>query len=269
MKFFTSVIAKTRCSSRHTMSSCIGLVIVLAVLGYSEIAEVQVRPSLAASLPPNGSQTAQENRPISIGGPNGNARSLAAGAELPFRDFDDHVPGGAPADLIAEVQDVLEGRLISIWPSAGSERVPVFWVRVDSGAELVVINAMLQDAPVRREEFDMSPIMFYRLTRLMAYYDAIPSVPAFTSVVARDNSDIFHWLSGTEENKAVLEELCCDPEFVFDGDKWTTTYNAFRRDGSVFRWRIIGRYNPQTNVVRILRLDVTPVKPPGTFGWPY
>ncbi len=77
------------------------------------------------------------------------------------------------------------------------------------------------------------------------------------------------WLRGSEKSVAVLKDLCKDPQFMFQEDTWTVVFNIFTFDGSVDRWKVIGEHDPKANKNQILNIDVAPLKPAGTFSWPY
>jgi hypothetical protein len=72
-----------------------------------------------------------------------------------------------------------------------------------------------------------------------------------------------------EPNKAIVAELLRDPEFVFKGADWTVVVNVFRADGRVERWELAGNMERETRLMRVKRIHVAPLKPVGTYQWPF
>lgn len=76
---------------------------------------------------------------------------------------------------------------------------------------------------------------------------------------------------GREKSKAVFRELFRDPEFMFEGNKWTVVFNVIKEGeggGAVDKWKVLGQHDPETNINRMEKIEVTMLKPKGTFSYP-
>ena len=77
------------------------------------------------------------------------------------------------------------------------------------------------------------------------------------------------WMLGTETNKDVFRQLCFDPTFVLDDDRWEIEFNVFTTAGSVEQWRVFGEFNSQRNINQIDRIKINELMKEGTFFYPY
>ena len=112
-----------------------------------------------------------------------------------------------------------------------------------SPAQLFVINESLKDYRFIREDFDDPDRVWSFLQRLVGLYYQVPHLLIGSSVtlwqMERDG-DLSTWLGGKEKSEAVLRELCQDPKFVFEGNKWKVIFNVFKPDGSVDKSEVVG-----------------------------
>jgi hypothetical protein len=74
------------------------------------------------------------------------------------------------------------------------------------------------------------------------------------------------WVRGTEKDVSVFLDLCRDPVFVFRDNTWTVVFNVFKGSGSVDRWRVTGQFDPEAERISISTIDITNIKPKGTFS---
>jgi hypothetical protein len=144
------------------------------------------------------------------------------------------------------------------------------YVRLDSGAELIGINEVLTAYPLAREDFNDPGIAHKFLKDILSLNGVgqgmIGSSHGLAMMTGGDG--VRSWLRGTETNEAVLRELCRDPVFAFEGNKWRITFNLFRPDGRVEQFTFIGRHDPQNNTNRMLRIDMDTIRPAGSFSYP-
>jgi hypothetical protein len=199
----------------------------------------------------------------------------------------DHTGGEYPPGLLSEAMDTLEGRprdvLLFRSRSSSMRQFLVItdqgdrgvfiekdggYIRLNSGAELTGINLVLRGFRFTRQDFDRPSAVCKFLMAVMFCYEGSIRAPCTTFAVDGLVRDPSEWLKGTKQTEAQLRELCRDPAFLFEGDRWSITFSAFRPDGGVDKWRFVGRHDPASNVNRILRIDVSDAQPPGTFRYP-
>jgi hypothetical protein len=218
-----------------------------------------------------------------------NGSKLEAVEAMPY-SFIDRVPGGSPPELIREATDALDDRIIVVWPYGRwfphSMRLfdvctakfgsSIFmekdghYLRLDASAELIGINEVLREYPFTRKDFDdpcavsrfLGEVIRLRMGNLRIIPTGSRTLPGAAAYGYVDS-----WLQGTEKSEAVLRELCRDPELHFEGNKWKVTFNTFNPGGSVDQWKLIGRHDPQANANEILQIEVTRIKPMGTFSY--
>jgi hypothetical protein len=193
-------------------------------------------------------------------------------------------------ELLEEAADILGSRIISVWPFAvGRVSNKVFlvmaenrkrgwfvrreghYVRLDSGAELVGINDVLRDYRFTRQDFNDPAAVFQFLSDVTAWCGVGQGMPGSSyglAMMTSRSTGLSPWLGGREKNEAALQELCRDPEFAFTGNTWRVRFNMFRPGGSVNEFMLVGRHDPEANANEILRIDVTTIRPPGTFSYP-
>jgi len=215
-------------------------------------------------------------------------KGLLRGPSLdPMIEFLDHTNGRCPPDLLTKAGKILGGRIIEVWdasspwPSktktlylvtANSGKRGIFmvadggYIHVNSRAELLAINEILREHAFTRRDFNDIQKVDLFLSEVMFLHHG-PSLVPGSSLMLR-MTDASRWLRGTEKNEAILRELCEDPQFSFEGEVWSVVFNAFKPDGSVDQWKIVGEHHPEENINQILGVEVIPLKPPGTFSNP-
>jgi hypothetical protein len=142
------------------------------------------------------------------------------------------------------------------------------YVQVDSGSELIAINEILMEHKFTRQDFDNPQSVETFLDKILWLHSGTPGLITCSSLAFERMRPPEDWLRGVEKDKAILRELCKDPEFAFDGAVWTVVFNVIRSDGAVDRWRVVGEHDPQTNTNEIWGIRSRPFKLPGTFSYP-
>jgi len=218
----------------------------------------------------------------------GGSKSSNKGRAVAPLDLRDYTQGGSPPALLVEARNVLEGGLQSIQPLHDSwlplreflvitdrgERGLFLekgdaYVRLNSGAELTGINDALRGFRFTREDFDKPSVVCKFLMAMMFFHKGSGRVPCSTFAIEGLVHYPSEWLKGTQQTEASLRALCHEPVFVFDGDKWQTTFKAFRPDGGLDQWTLVGIHDPQASFNRILRIDVADAVPAGAFHYPF
>jgi hypothetical protein len=144
---------------------------------------------------------------------------------------------------------------------AGGRRVPL-----DRAFELAAMNQVLRGFQFARADFERPSAVCRFLMAVALFHTGSGRVPGTSFTLDELVRDPSRWLQGGERDEQVLRELCRDPVFAFEQDKWTVTFHAFREDGAVERWEVVGRHDPRANANEILQIDATDLKPPGTFS---
>ena len=188
-----------------------------------------------------------------------------------------------PAELIEKASRILGGQVVIVWESHNdwsSRRVwtirtsraeGIFmekegkYVHVNSGSELVAINEILSEYQMAQPDF-VDARGFHFLHEVATLHDRSGLMFLATSAL-EGLGPLEFWLRGTEKDEAVLRALCREPEFVFEGNTWTVVFNMIRPDGAVDQWTVIGEHDPHADRSEIWKIDVTPLKPPGTFSY--
>jgi hypothetical protein len=132
------------------------------------------------------------------------------------------------------------------------------YVRVDNGIRLPLLNEVLSDYRLTRRDFDDPNKTEAYLFWLLVFHS--PSRGECLGSLCPNGDPI----RGKENSEAVLRELHRDPQFVFKGNNWTTTFNTFTMNGAVNRWDVAGRHDPTSNSIEIVRTKISPLRPPGT-----
>lgn len=212
---------------------------------------------------------------------------LPGGKSLPR--FLDRTTDGCPPALLSTARKVLGEDILQAWGGqtpwpptkkvyavvGESGEVGIFlerdgaYVHVNSGAELLAISEIVGEFKFTRQDFDDPHKVHFLLGEIASLHQG-PGRCAGSGVMLRKTMGRdFEWLRGTEEDGAVLRELSRDPHFTFDGNTWSVMFNVFKADGSVDRWRVVGEHDPQANRNQILNIEIAPLKPAGTFSWPF
>ena len=139
-----------------------------------------------------------------------------------------------------------------------------------SNPELEIINESLEDYMFIREDFNEPDRVWSYLEELVAlYYKSYQQVGSSGSLKRMERSDLSAWLRGKEKSESVLRQLCSDPKFMLEANKWKIAFNVFKRDGSVVRWGVEGEYYPENQYNQIDKIEISTLKPKGTFSWPF
>jgi len=195
-----------------------------------------------------------------------------------------------PPQLLEEAADILGAPVLIVSPCAvGQVSNKVFsvvaenrahgwfilreghYVRLDSGVELLGINAVLREYRFTRQDFNDPAAVFDFLDAVTALYGVRQGMLGSSQGLMRMRdlrTGLSSWLRGTEKSEAAVEALSRDPEFIFQGSKWRVVFSMFRTDGSVDQFTLLGRHDPQADANVLLQIDVTKIRPRGTFSWP-
>jgi hypothetical protein len=237
---------------------------------------------------PNTRSLAADCDSPSVGAPTDAPDHSRSGTVVAPPGLVDHTGGEYPPGLLVEAIDTLEGcpqdillfrdrwlpvREFLVITDQGERGLFIekdgCYIHLNSGAELTGINVVLRGFRFTRQDFDKPSAVSKFLTVVMLSYKGSTRAPCTTFAVDGLVRDPSEWLKETKQTEASLRELCRDPVFTFDGDKWSVTCSAFRPDGGVDQWKFVGRHDAQANVNRILRIDVSDKMPPGTFHYPF
>jgi hypothetical protein len=198
-----------------------------------------------------------------------------------------NVDPGDAQELLAKATLLLDGPIIELWrihTDWSSRRVfmvrtrqgetAIFlekdgkWAHLNSGAELIGINEILQDYRFARDDFANPPKVHLFLHEVAVLHRGVQLMLGSSITLLRLGScGLEARMRGTETNEEVMRSLCHDPEFSFSGDIWSVRFNVFTENGAVDEWTVIGQHDPRRNVNEIWRIRILPVKPPGTFSW--
>jgi len=138
-----------------------------------------------------------------------------------------------------------------------------------SGPELAVINSSLKDYMFTKQHFnDPEEIEGFLLELEALHYNSYLLVGSSRTLRLMEQGDISSWLRAKEKSEAVLKELCSDPQFVFEGNKWKVTFNVFKKDGGVDKWQVVGEHLPEKKYNQVEKIEIMTLKPKGTFSWP-
>ena len=138
-----------------------------------------------------------------------------------------------------------------------------------SAPELSVINNSLNDYTFIKQYFDEPERVESFLQELVAlHYNSYLLVGSSGTLRLMERGDISSWLRAKEKREAVLRELCSDPQFVFEGNKWKVVFNVFKKDGSVDKWEVVGEHYPEKRYNQVEKVEIRTLKPKGTFSWP-
>jgi hypothetical protein len=138
-----------------------------------------------------------------------------------------------------------------------------------SAPELSVINESLRDYMFSKQDFNEPNSVWAFLQELAAlHYDSYLLVGSSGTMRLMERNDISSWLRGKEKSKAVLRELCSDPKFMLEGNKWKVLFNMFKKDGSVDKWEVVGKHDPENKYNQVEKIEISTLRPKGTFSWP-
>jgi len=135
--------------------------------------------------------------------------------------------------------------------------------------KLAVINESLKDYRFLRKHFDEPESYCSFLEELVAlHYNSYLLVGSNSTLRRMERSGVSAWLRGREKSEAVLRQLCSEPKFVLEGNKWKVLFNVFKKDGSVDKWNVEGKYDPEKEHNQIDKITISILKQRGTFSWP-
>lgn len=139
-----------------------------------------------------------------------------------------------------------------------------------SPPDLSIINESLKSYMFVRQDFEDPEKVWPFLQTLVGLYYGSPHHLIGSSVTLRsiERGDISSWLRGREKSEAVFRELCLDPQFLFEGNKWKVLFNVFKPDGSVDKWEVVGEHDPENEYNHIEKIETNTLKPKGTFFCP-
>jgi hypothetical protein len=149
---------------------------------------------------------------------------------------------------------------------------------VSSGPVLARVNDAWQVWGVTRDTLDDKVDVWSLFVQTCGFVDELtnPDHARITSwmfvgarAMFKGPSDWLREKDRNEPNEVVVAELFRDPEFVFKGADWTVVVNVFRLDGRVDRWELAGNMERETKLLRAKRIHVAPLKPVGTYQWPF
>jgi hypothetical protein len=135
--------------------------------------------------------------------------------------------------------------------------------------ELIDINNSLIDYMFLKRYFDEPDRIWAFLQEIaVLHYDLYPFVASNGTLWTVRQNDISSWLQAKEKSEDVFRELCSSPKIVFDGNEWNVIFNVFKKDGSVDKWNVKGEYYPIKKYNQITKIEITALKPKGTFSCP-
>lgn len=135
-----------------------------------------------------------------------------------------------------------------------------------SNPELAVINDSLEDYMFLSHYFENPDRINSFLSELLfLYYKSYQQVGSSNL----ERTGLSSWLRAGEKSEAVLRELCSNPKFVIEANKWKIEFNVIKQDGSAVRWETEGEYSPENQYNQIDKIEITTLKPKGTFSWPF
>ena len=138
-----------------------------------------------------------------------------------------------------------------------------------SAQDMDVINESLRDYMFSKQDFNEPNSVWAFLQELAAlHYDSYPLVGSGGTLWSIKRDDISSWLRAKEKSEAVFRELCSDPQFVFEGNKWIVVFNVFKKDGGVDKWEVVGEHDPDNKYNQVEKVEISILKPKGTFSWP-
>ena len=137
-----------------------------------------------------------------------------------------------------------------------------------SDPDMVIINENLIDYMFLREDFNEPERYGYYLEKIIRpYFKSYSYVGSSHRLWLMEGRDISHWLKGRVKDEDVLRQLCSDPKFTFESNKWKIEFNVLKQDGSVDRCKVIGEYYPQKQYNQIEKMEISNLKPKGTFSF--
>jgi hypothetical protein len=138
-----------------------------------------------------------------------------------------------------------------------------------SAQELAGINNNLIDYMFLKRHFDEPDRIWAFLQELaVLHYDSFPFVASRGTLWTVRPDDISSWLNAKEKNEKAFKELCSDPQFIFEENKWKVVFNVFKKDGSVDKWQVEGEHYPQKRYNQVQKIKITTLRAPGTFSCP-
>ena len=135
--------------------------------------------------------------------------------------------------------------------------------------ELAAINNSLMDYMFLKRYFDEPDRLWAFLQELaVLHYDSYPFVASGGTLWSVRRDEISAWLKAKEKNEVDFRKLCPDPQFVVAGNNWKVIFNVFKKDGSVDQWQVVGEHDPQKKYNQVEKIEITTLKPSGTFFCP-
>jgi len=215
------------------------------------------------------------------------SRTVPQEPPAPALELRDQTKEGCPPELLAQARAAATGDLTRVrdyrrpWTSA---RLYTFWteegkylkfmrmgdtyVQINSPSGIGALSDLLGEYRFTRGDFADPEEVHWFLHEVLALYGNSRGAQVGSSVMLRiteRDGGVALWLEGTEKSEAAFLELCRDPEFSFDGNQWDVGFHVFQQGGSVERWEVKGEFDSENECNRIHAIDITLVKPEGTF----
>lgn len=145
------------------------------------------------------------------------------------------------------------------------------YLRLNCPEGIEFISEILEEYTFRKDDFRdpyKTEIFLRVLTKFYGDVYGIVATEAFWRH-AEAEPPPFWWSEGTEKSKEVFRNLCFDPSFEFNGNKWEITFNTITRHGGAEQWKVWGQFDPERDINRITHIEITTLKKDGSFFWPY
>lgn len=141
--------------------------------------------------------------------------------------------------------------------------------KVLSARELNIINYKLKDYMFTKRHFDDQDRLWAFLQELASmHYDQYPLVASGGTLWSVRREDISTWLKGKEKSEVVFRKLCPNPLLTLEANKWEVVFNVFKKDGGVDKWKVRGEHYPEKRYNQIEKIQISLLKPKGTFFCP-
>ena len=207
-------------------------------------------------------------------------------------DVEDLTTNGCPSQLFAKIQIFAHDDSVRVrddgfkWSSrklyhCGTDRGEyayfMLWdgdyIQVNSREGIAAMSEILREYRFTRQYFDDVEEVHWFLETLVGLYGNTPGCYVGSSIMLRISEvggGVSSWLQGHEKSEAVLRSLCCDPQFMFDGDRWKVVFNVFKPGGAVDQWSVAGTFDASADANTIYNIHIDSLKPKGTFShWVY
>jgi enterochelin esterase-like enzyme len=213
------------------------------------------------------------------------ARPRAGSTDGHPRQSPDRTKNGASAQLIARAENALTGDITEIWERTydwSSKRIftvctnrrdeGIFveketdYIQINSGLRIELLNEILREHRIPREDMDQPwPTRRY-LELTVGLCDGTGRCIGSRNFLRNLGSGVSHWTRGSKTAERALRKLCRDPQFVFDGNRWTVEFDVLKPDGGADRWHVTGEFHPETQSNSIDTIKINVLHGPGAFA---